>query len=133
MPDRKQTPGGAFSGRTRSRTPRKSVLIKDRIARWVISLGGVGSILAVSMVGLFLVSVAAPLFLPSTLAQERELAAVSTPAAVVHVGVSEFSTMAWMLHRDGSIDVRRLSDGRVIRQVELPDAGRLTARPPGSL
>jgi phosphate transport system permease protein len=117
---------GAFSGRSRARTPRKSVLIKDRVARWVISLGGIGSIVAVSLVGLFLFYVVIPLFLPSDLEEGGQLATGSTPAAVVHVGLNEYSTMVWMLHRDGSIYVRRLTDGRVIRRLEVPESRRLT-------
>ncbi len=123
---RKPQTDAAFSGRSRARTARRSVLIKDRIARWVISLGGIGSIVAVSLVGLFLVYVVIPLFLPSDLEAEHDLAAGSTPAPVVHVGVNEYSTMAWMLHRDGSVFVRRLSDGAVIRRLEVPDAALMT-------
>jgi len=126
MSRQQQPEGAAFSGRARTRTPRRSVIIKDRIARWVISLGGIGSIVAVSMVGLFLFYVVVPLFLPSDLEPQHDLAAGSTPAAVVHVGLNEYSTMAWMLHRDGSIFVRRLADGRVIRRLEVPDALLMT-------
>ena len=35
--------------------------------------------------------------------------------------------MAWSLHRDGSIHVRRLSDGQVINRLAVPDAERLTS------
>jgi hypothetical protein len=39
----------------RSRTTKRSVLLADRIARFFITLGGVGTIVAVSMVCVFLV------------------------------------------------------------------------------
>ena len=52
-----------FTGRTRRRTTRRSVRIVDRMARVLISVAGVGTILAVLGVSLFLIWVAAPLFL----------------------------------------------------------------------
>ncbi len=123
---RKQQADAAFSGRSRARKARRSVLVKDRIARWVIALGGIGSIIAVSLVGLFLVYVVIPLFLPSNLEREHELVASTTSAPVAHVGLSEYSTMAWMLHRDGSLLVRRLGDGAVIQRTAVPDAALMT-------
>ena len=62
MAENNQSGGKAFTGRTRARTPKKSVIVADRVARWVISLGGIGSIIAVSLVGLFLFYVVVPLF-----------------------------------------------------------------------
>ena len=55
------TQAGAFTGRKRDRRPKASVKVVDRIAQSLITVGGLGSILAVSMVGVFLVWVAAPL------------------------------------------------------------------------
>jgi phosphate transport system permease protein len=126
MADKKQDAGGVFTGRTRLRTPKRSVLIADRVARWVIALGGIGSIAAVSLVGLFLLYVVIPLFVPSDVAEERALSTGSVPARVAHVALNEHGTMTWTLHRDGSIFVRRLADGRVIKRAEVPDAADLT-------
>ena len=117
---------GAYSGRTRARTSKRSVRIADRVARWVIGLGGVGSIVAVSLVGVFLFYVVVPLFLPAKVEEAAAIAADDTPARVVAMGLDEHGTMAWMLHRDGSIHVRRVDDGRIIRRLEVPDAAMLT-------
>jgi len=63
-----QNPGdpvGTFTGRRTSRKPRTAVLLADRIARRLITTSGIGGIADVSLVGLFLVWVAAPLLRPS--------------------------------------------------------------------
>jgi len=122
-----ESAGNVFTGRRRERRPKRSVLVADRVARWVIALGGIGSIVAVSLVGLFLFYVVLPLFLPSRIEQTQALDASDSPARVIHVALNEYGTMAWALHRDGSIHVRRLSDGQVIKRLVVPDAERMTS------
>jgi phosphate transport system permease protein len=126
MDKKQQATGQVFSGRTRQRRPKKSVLVKDRLARWIISLGGIGSILAVSMVGLFLFYVVLPLFLAPGLDEQNTLAAGDQPARVVYVGINEYATITWTLHRDGSLEVRSLADGRILQQAAIPAAELLT-------
>lgn len=116
----------AFTGRRRERRPKPSVRVADRAARWVISLGGLGSIGAVSLVGLFLFYVVLPLFVAPDLESGATVAAGPVPARVVHTALNEYATMAWSLHRDGSVYVRDLADGQVIDRRELPDAASLT-------
>ncbi|HOX24462.1 MAG TPA: ABC transporter permease subunit [Candidatus Krumholzibacteria bacterium] len=118
--------GNGFTGRRRLRKPKATVVVADRVARSVITLGGIGGIGAVSLVGLFLVYVAAPLFLPSRLDAERAVATGEPPAGVVHVAVDESATMAWAFHRDGSVLVRDLRDGRTIHRLRVPDGPSLT-------
>jgi phosphate transport system permease protein len=126
MAQKPDSPAKVFTGRTRSRAPKRAVLIADKVARWTITLGGIGSILAVSMVGLFLFYVVVPLFLPPSVEQEETIATGGAPARVVHVALDEYHTMTWALHRDGSIDVRRLSDGQVVKRLEIPDPDLVT-------
>jgi len=123
--DRKQS-DAVFTGRTRARTPKRSVLVADRLARWVITLGGVGSILAVSMVGLFLFYVVVPLFLPPKVDEQAAFAAADARGRPAHTAVNEYLTMSWTLDRDGEVIVRRLSDGEVLSRLTVPDAAQLT-------
>ncbi len=115
-----------FTGRTRTRAPKRSVLIIDRVARWVITLGGIGSIAAVSLVGLFLFYVVVPLFLPPRLPRLDARPASDVVSRAVDLGVNEYRTMVWSMHRDGMIIVRRLADGTVLKRIGVPDAERLT-------
>ena len=61
----------SFTGRSRRRTTHPWVRYSDTIARAVITLGGIGTIVAVLAVGVFLLAVAAPLFTSATAALDR--------------------------------------------------------------
>ncbi len=115
-----------FTGRTRARRPQRSVLVTDRLARWVISCGGIGSIAAVSMVGLFLLYVVIPLFRPPRVPEAGGFAAGDVTSRVAASGLDEHRSMSWSLHRDGTIELRRLDDGRILRRLTVPAAGQLT-------
>ena len=54
-----------FTGRVRRRRGHPWVRFSDALARTLIALGGIGTIAAVLLVGVFLVVVAAPLFRPA--------------------------------------------------------------------
>ena len=55
-------PDASFTGRARRRTTRPGVRFGDTLARAVITLGGIGTIAAVLLMGVFLLAVALPLF-----------------------------------------------------------------------
>ena len=55
-------PDPSFTGRARRRTTRPGVRFGDACARAVITLGGIGTIAAVLLMGVFLLGVALPLF-----------------------------------------------------------------------
>jgi ABC-type uncharacterized transport system permease subunit len=59
------TDQSTITGRRYSRKPRKSVMFTDTLARRLITLSGIGAMVAVSLVGLFLVYVVLPLFTPT--------------------------------------------------------------------
>ena len=60
-------PDASFTGRARRRTTRPGVRFGDTLARAVITLGGIGTIAAVLLMGLFLLAVALPLFRPASI------------------------------------------------------------------
>ncbi|HCF96443.1 MAG TPA: hypothetical protein DEW46_15410, partial [Verrucomicrobia bacterium] len=57
-------PTKSYTGRARKRKTSPAIKLMDLLSQSVITVGGIGTIVAVSMVGLFLVWVVAPLFLP---------------------------------------------------------------------
>jgi len=123
MADNKQMHvGTTCDGHQRGRW---SVKASDVIARVVITVGGIGTVLAVSAVFLFLVWVAAPLFRTAT---------VDTPATVpvdesgdesIQMAVDEYQTLGWELHRNGLLNVFRLDTGATIGSPELFSDGRI--------
>jgi phosphate transport system permease protein len=104
-------PPSTFTGRSRRRKTHPWVKAGDALARAVITLGGIGTILAVLAVAVFLLAVALPLFRPARLTLERASAAVggataSSPAApsstgndasvTTCLGADEAGVVAWL-------------------------------------
>ncbi len=120
------TPGdspASFTGRRYSRKPRPAVLLADRVARRLITTSGIGGIVAVSLVGLFLVWVALPLLRPARLEPEAAgVAAAADPAAgAVATRIDAYGTMSWSLLPDGMVVVQDLDTGAVLdRQSVAP-------------
>lgn len=114
-----------FSGRTRQRRTRLSVRVADRVARGLISLGGLGVIIAVGFVFVFLAWVVVPLFMPGTLAPAGKAAPFGTEAA--QMGVDEYQVLAWSLEPDGSLATYQLADGQPLGRIGLSPGARPTA------
>jgi phosphate transport system permease protein len=92
-----------FTGRARRRATRPWVKAGDGIARAVITLGGIGTIVAVLLVAVFLLAVALPLFRPARLTAERGSGDVAGgvvgagAAGVAAIGADEAGVVAWTL------------------------------------
>ncbi len=118
-----------FIGRRRSRKTRPSLIIADRIAQGLITLGGIGTILAVALVCVFLVSVVVPLFWPGSLSASRSLKlAGKADVRPLHVGTDEHSLIAWSAYSDGMLRAFRLDNGELLSEQSLvPDGKRLSS------
>jgi phosphate transport system permease protein len=94
----------------------------------LITLGGIGTILAVSLVCVFLVWVVLPLFRP---AASRVASEVEVPASdllrVVRAGVDEYRSIGWMVREDGRLITCQIGTGQVLQEVELFSGRRPTA------
>ncbi len=101
----------SFTGRARRRTTRPAVKLADRTARLLITVGGAGTIVAVIGVFLFLVWVAAPLFIPAEAGVAGRHAAPFDARAPLQVGVDEYRVLGWAALPDGSVQAFRLDDG----------------------
>ncbi|HEU4365217.1 MAG TPA: ABC transporter permease subunit [Candidatus Krumholzibacteria bacterium] len=112
--------------RTRDHQTRWTVRAADRIAAVSISIGGVGTILAVSAVFLFLVSVVVPLLKRGDARPESGLA-VPAGARVLRVGVDEYRIAAWTLSADGVVRVFRLDNGDTVTTHTVVPPDSLTA------
>ncbi len=104
----------------RTRRTRPGARIAEVLARILISVGGIGTIAAVSLIFFFLLWVVAPLFrAPEVLARgEASLAASDSPAPV-QVGADEYGNLAWRLLPGGLFEVFRLEGGELLSRREL--------------
>lgn len=119
MPD-DQAP--ARSTRTRKTAPH--VLFADKAAKAIITVGGIGTIIAVLTVGLYLVWVVVPLFMPPGVDRGEKVVAegmLSGEPRYVQMGIDEYENLAWILLPDGTFEVTRLDTGESIDRVD-PDA-----------
>ena len=105
----------SFTGRARRRTTRPAVRIGDAVARGVITGGGIGTIVAVLLMGVFLVGVTLPLFRPASIAAARTAALGADAGGVQALGSDETGSVGWNF--DGAAARMRLFDlgtGRVL-------------------
>ncbi|MEM6454573.1 MAG: ABC transporter permease subunit [Acidobacteriota bacterium] len=119
--------GAGFTGRSRRRTTRRSVLIIDRLSRLFITVGGIGTILAVMGVGVFLVSVVLPLFFSADVEGEHDFAGPWTAQnPPLSFAVDEYRLLGWVIKTDGQIRAFRLDDGADVYEETLFEDGEVT-------
>jgi phosphate transport system permease protein len=100
---------------------------QDLVARLVVTVGGLGTIGAVSGVFLFLVFVVWDLFLPAHVG-ERRLIEVPARLDVRAAGLDDYVGTLWSLRGDGVVAGFALDDGAELAEVQLAEgAGAVTA------
>ena len=116
-----------FTGRSRRRRTNPWVRAGDAIARSVITFGGIGTIVAVLLVGLFLLSVALPLLRGSRIGADVSRAADLGTAAAI--GTDESGAIAWVLQdaadgaAGGCVDLIGVADGSRLLTRSAADCG----------
>ena len=101
--------------RTRSRVTRRSVLISDAIANWVIRIGGLGVILAVFGIMIFLVDVVRPLFSGAHLLGQHEVKLEGASGRILSELVDEYTTLIVSVGDSGQVAVNDLRSGRLLK------------------
>jgi phosphate transport system permease protein len=99
----------------------------DLGARALITVGGIGTIIAVCLVFVFLGMVVVPLFRPPQVTQSAVYDARWLAEAPLHVELDEYQTMGWALLPDGKLRVFQLKDGQTIEERTLFAEGQMTA------
>jgi len=103
------------------------VLVAERVSRALITAGGIGTILAVTLMFVFLAWVVLPLFRGAGVEAGDATAARTVDArsdGVLAATADEYGQMALTILADGSLALRRLDDGQLL------DERRLFAQPP---
>jgi phosphate transport system permease protein len=116
----------AFSGRARKKKTSWSVRAGDVLSRWMITVGGIGTLVAVSTVFLYLLWVAIPLLRPSELSAPVSLAAPEG-AAPTHLTVDEYQLIGWVWRPGGRIDAFSMHHGRSLGSQEIVPGRAVTA------
>jgi phosphate transport system permease protein len=120
----------SFTGRSRQRRTHWLVRVVDRLAKLMIVGGGIGTIVAVLLVCVFLFSVALPLLLPCSVSQPTQARLSWLVGKPLHLAVGERQQSGWILAPDGKLHVFRLDAGHLgelLETREVFSAGLLTA------
>ncbi len=111
-------------------TPR-SVKIVERIAEWSIRAGGVGTIGAVTLMMVFLFSVAWPLFKSASIEETQVAPTTQGSEQLAYMGLDEEGELAWLLEDSGRLRALRLENGEPYLEADLfPDAQVTSIRTP---
>jgi phosphate transport system permease protein len=116
----------AFAVHRREKTTSRSVLLGDKAANWVITIGGLMVIVAVITIMLFLVSVALPLARGGEL-QDHRVYTLDTAKPVAWLNADEFTTLATRVAADGLVSAFHIATGTMVASGELDFAQRATA------
>ena len=108
--------------RGRELKTRRSTAFADRLARSVITIGGIGTIVSVCTVFLFLFWVVKDLFLPARVGEPQRLQ-LPAETRVLAVGIDDFSTIAWRLGQDGRLVVFDARDGTTLNERSVVQEG----------
>jgi phosphate transport system permease protein len=116
----------SYTGRQRTRTTKPYIRLLDSFAKIIISFGGIGTILSVGMVFVFLFSVVVPLFFKSsaTKLDSQAFSVVeqsSAPAKIgsQSMGLNDYHTMGWFLDDSGSIASFNAVSGHVLERRQI--------------
>ncbi|GAB6164311.1 hypothetical protein JCM19992_03110 [Thermostilla marina] len=135
--------GVAKTRRLRRKT-RWSVYVGEYLSRWIITVGGVGTIAAILLVCIFLAWVVVPMFRPATVGETRRLSlaeALASPEGAESEGsgetshspslpfvrTNEYVSAGWMLTETGRLCEFRVDTGELLDARELTGGKRLTA------
>ncbi|MEM7518982.1 MAG: hypothetical protein AAF368_18925, partial [Planctomycetota bacterium] len=114
----------SFTGRQRRRKVSAWVRFSEIASRVLITLGGIGTIAAVTTIFVFLVWVVVPLFQSGELkaAGKAPLATGEAESAPLLFTVDEYQLLSALLLPDGRVNVHRLDDGALLEEL-TPFAG----------
>ncbi|MCK4683579.1 MAG: hypothetical protein KAT44_01370, partial [Pirellulales bacterium] len=89
-----------YTGRKKHTTTHATVLLSDKIARLIITLGGLATIAAVLLVGVFLFVVAMPLFQSASTELKQSIPFQLSSDQVLASGLDESGSIAWFCTTD---------------------------------
>jgi len=116
----------AFTGRARRRKTTRAVLFAEKASRALITAGGLGTIVAVTTICVFLVWVVVPLFTGAdlTAAAPQPAPEALRDGAPLALDVDEDNVAAWALLPDGQLLAFRADDGAELER-RAPFEGRV--------
>jgi phosphate transport system permease protein len=116
----------SFTGHARRRRTSRMVRVSEVLSRCLITVGGIGTIVAIALVGVFLLWVAYPLFLHTSVEPSGHFSLARQGVRPLRTGVDEYQVLGWELFADGTLQVFRLDNGKLLEQRSLFSGESLT-------
>jgi phosphate transport system permease protein len=120
----KNTQKQGAAGFTRKKTVSKSVLIADKIADRVITIGGILVIIAVLGIMVFLVSETLPLFQSGKITSEHDFTIEMAGKNVLSMAMDEHKTLAFFLCDDGTMTLFHAKTGHLVASQQIDFGGK---------
>ncbi|MFO1190042.1 MAG: hypothetical protein U1E97_10800 [Alphaproteobacteria bacterium] len=102
-PARPDEPGPTHPPTRRAHTTRKSVILVDRAADAIISIGGIFVILAVFGIMAFLADVVIPLFMGGSIESQRDVTLPSAPGRTLLTRIDEYRSLVIQVKDTGEV------------------------------
>ncbi len=115
-----------FTGRERHRKTKLRVKVADNVARVMITTAGIGTIIAITLVCVFLVSVVIPLFIPGTVSAGNVITtsgSADVDIVPIRTAIDEYNMLGYSLFNNGSLQIFRLDNGELLSELRLFDDG----------
>jgi phosphate transport system permease protein len=116
-----------FTGVRREKHTRWSVRFADIASRSIITIGGIGTIAAISLVFVLLALEVIPLFYSPTATNQTSTKLAWGDDELLHVAIDEYRTMGWALNASGSLIVFRADTGEILQRKPLFADAEVTA------
>ncbi|QDT64164.1 ABC transporter permease subunit [Calycomorphotria hydatis] len=117
----------SFTGRKRDLKTRRSVKFADNVASAIITVGGIGTIVAVFLVGVFLLLEVVPLFESARLDSPQPVASEGGIDLSRGFQIDKYNVIGWGVGDDGSFRVFRPDNGETIRTEKIDEDLKITA------
>ncbi len=106
--------GGSDLTRRRSMTTARSVIIADKVADWTIRIGGIGVIIAVFGIMLFLAQVVVPLFTGASSGEPQSTSMGEGGGAPILSVIDEYKTLSTTVDATGQVGVFHIESGTAL-------------------
>jgi phosphate transport system permease protein len=126
--NQKSSGKSSFTGRHRDRKTTFAVRMADVVSQRLITVVGMGTIVAVLTVCVFLVYVAMPLFSPPEIEPiEDTIRRTGDPFNPSKLRVDEYRTLAWMFDPAGRIEALHLRGGEPVESIDMAEGREISS------
>ncbi|MDF1525711.1 MAG: ABC transporter permease subunit [bacterium] len=116
-----------FSGRKRKKETPWTVKAGDVLSKWIITVGGIGTVVAISTVFFLLLWVVLPLLRPASVGSEQNFRPPYEQIRPLHTQADEYRTMLFSLLPDGRIIALGLDNGAILEERQIFPDRKITA------